>query len=137
MTFFTHSNEALDTLDDIAAVAAARPLAGDHAPDLYNTDLDTRPDVSHARRLAAIMTDQYPVASIRLAKRNEPEDRGLVPIESHGSRAAYGDMVTFACLRLDVTEVAGRWADIEAAVDAGHEVRLLRGGEPWAMITPA
>ena len=27
---------------------------------------------------------------------DEPEDRGLVPIESHGSRAAYGDMVTFA-----------------------------------------
>ena len=39
-------------------------------------------------------------------------------------------------LRLDVTEVAGRWADIERTVDAGHEVTLLRGGETWAAITP-
>ena len=156
---------------------------------------------------------------------DEPEDRGLVPIESYGSRAAYGDMVTFASavedrraadllqralegrgafrrfrdtlhefedlvgpwrayaqarvraagdrlagergsrrprrrrggddgegrhgverasnrsddasgLRLDVTELAERWADVEAAVDAGHEVTLLRDGEPWATITP-
>lgn len=157
---------------------------------------------------------------------DEPEDRGLVPIDSQGSRAAYGDMATFASavsdrragdllqralegrgafrrfrdtlhefedlvgpwrayaqarselraldwlggeghvdpadaevamamatrdaaassvleavghassLRLDVTELAGRWADIERAVDAGHEVVLLRGGEPWATITP-
>ena len=156
---------------------------------------------------------------------DEPEDRGLVPIESYGSRAAYGDMVTFASavsdrraadllqralegrgafrrfrdtlhefeelvgpwrayaqarselraidwllneghvdpadadvatttrdaaassvlesvghtsgLRLDVIELAGRWADIEAAVEAGHEVTLLRDGEPWATIMPA
>ena len=156
---------------------------------------------------------------------DEPEERGLVPIESHGSRAAYDDMVTFASaversprrrppatgaggprrlppvprhaatssrtssdrgaptprpgpsiraidwlvneghvdpadaevatatrdaaassvlesvghasgLRLDVTELAGRWADIERTVDAGHEVTLLRNGEPWATITP-
>ena len=156
---------------------------------------------------------------------DEPEDRGLVPIESYGSRAAYDDMVTFASavsdrprrrppatgaggprrvppvprhaarvrgsrrtvarptprpdpssraidwlvneghvdpadaevattardatassvlesvghtsgLRLDVTELPGRWADVEAAVDAGHEVTLLRDGEPWATITP-
>jgi hypothetical protein len=39
-------------------------------------------------------------------------------------------------LRLDVAELAGRWADIEAAVDAGHEVTLLRAEEPWATITP-
>ena len=155
---------------------------------------------------------------------DDPEDRGLVPIESHGSRAAYADMVTFASavgdrraadlleralegrgafrrfrdtlhefedlvgpwrdsaqaraelraidwlvseghvdpadaasamaareatvtsvlesvgrasgLRLEVTELAGRWADIEAAVDSGHEVTVLRDGEPWATITP-
>ena len=155
---------------------------------------------------------------------DEPEERGLVPIESHGSRAAYDDMVTFASavsdrrasdllqralegrgafrrfrdtldefedlvrpwrafaqerseiraidwlvneghvdpadaevaaaarhaaassllesvghgsgLSLDVTELAGRWADIERTVDAGHEVTLLRRGEPWATITP-
>ena len=69
MTFFTHPDEALDTLDDVTAVAATRPLAGDHAQDLYDTYLGTRPDVSHARRLAAIMTDRYRVASIRLAER--------------------------------------------------------------------
>ena len=155
---------------------------------------------------------------------DEPEDRGLVPIESYGSRAAYDDMATFASavsdrraadllqralegrgafrrfrdtlhefedlvgpwrayaqarseqraidwlvneghvdpadaevatttrdaaassvlesvghtngLRLDVSELAGRWADIEAAVDVGHEVTVLRGGEPWATISP-
>lgn len=155
---------------------------------------------------------------------DEPEDRALVPIESHGSRAAYDDMATFASgvgdrraadllqralegrgafrrfrdtlhefedlvgpwrtfaqarsegraidwlvdeghadpagaqaaratsvaaassvlesvghargLRLEVTELAGRWADIERTVDAGHVVTLLRGGEPWATITP-
>lgn len=155
---------------------------------------------------------------------DEPEERGLVPIDSAGSRAAYGDMVTFASavgdrrasdllqralegggafrrfrdtphesedlvgpwrayanarselraidwlegeghvdpadaevamatrdaaasraleavghatgLRLDVTELAGRWVDVERSVDAGEEVTLLRGGEPWATITP-
>jgi hypothetical protein len=39
-------------------------------------------------------------------------------------------------LRLDVTELAPRWPDVEAAVDAGHEVTLLRDDEPWATITP-
>jgi hypothetical protein len=39
-------------------------------------------------------------------------------------------------LHLDVSELAGRWADVEAAVDSGHEVTLLRNGEPWATITP-
>jgi hypothetical protein len=155
---------------------------------------------------------------------DEPQDRGLVPIESHGSRAAYDDMATFASavgdrraadllqralegrgafrrfrdtlhefedlvgpwralaqarsegraidwlvdeghadpagaeaaratrvaaaasaldavghqrgLRLEVTELAGRWADIERTLDAGHDVTLLRGGETWATITP-
>jgi Uncharacterised protein family (UPF0158) len=38
-------------------------------------------------------------------------------------------------LHLDVTELAARWADVEAAVDAGHEVTVLRTGEPWATIT--
>jgi hypothetical protein len=155
---------------------------------------------------------------------DEPEDRGLVPIESHGSRAAYDDMATFASavgdhrapdllqralegrgafrrfrdtmhefedlvgpwrafaqarsegraidwladeghvdpagaeaaaairvaaassvlasvghstgLCVEVTELAGRWADIERTVDAGGDVTLLRGGEAWATITP-
>lgn len=155
---------------------------------------------------------------------DEPEDRGLVPIEPYGSRAGYEDMATFASavsdrraadllrralegrgafrrfrdtlhefedlvgpwrayaqarseqraidwlvneghvdpvdaavatttrdaaassvlesvghtsgLRLDVSELAGRWADVEASVDAGHEVTVLRGGEPWATISP-
>jgi hypothetical protein len=155
---------------------------------------------------------------------DEPEDRGLVPIESHGSRAAYDDMATFAsavgnrraadllqralegrgafrrfrdtlhefddlvgpwrafaqarsegraidwlvdaghadpadaevaranrsaaatsalasvghgtALRLEVTELAERWADVEAAIGGGRDVTLLRGGEPWATITP-
>ena len=155
---------------------------------------------------------------------DEPQDRGLLPIESHGSRASYDDMVTFASavgdrraadllqrslegrgafrrfrdtlhefeglvgpwrafaqarsearaidwlvdeghadpggaeaakatrvatassvleavghsaeLRLEVTKLAGRWADIERTVDAGHDVTLLRGGEGWATIIP-
>lgn len=154
---------------------------------------------------------------------DEPEERGLVPIESHRSRAAYEDMVRFASAvsdrraaellqralegrgafrrfrdtlhefedlvgpwraysqarselraidwlvneghvdpadaeaatttrdaaassvlelvgqatgpRLDVTELAGRWSEVEAAVDTGQQVTLLRGGEPWATIT--
>jgi hypothetical protein len=40
-------------------------------------------------------------------------------------------------LRLDVTELAARWGDVEAAIDAGHDVTLLRDGDPWATITPA
>jgi hypothetical protein len=155
---------------------------------------------------------------------DEPGERGLVPIESHRSRAAYEDMVRFASAvgdpraadllqralegrgafrrfrdtlhefedlvgpwraysqarselraidwlvneghvdpadvqaatttrdaaassvlesvgqatgpRLDVTELAGRWSEVEAAVDTGQRVTLLRGGEPWATITP-
>ena len=39
-------------------------------------------------------------------------------------------------LRLEVTELAERWVDVEAAVDAGHEVTVLRDGGPWATITP-
>jgi antitoxin (DNA-binding transcriptional repressor) of toxin-antitoxin stability system len=39
-------------------------------------------------------------------------------------------------LRLEVSELAGRLADIERTVDAGHDVTLLRDGEPWATITP-
>lgn len=156
---------------------------------------------------------------------DEPVDRGLVPIESAGSRAVYADMVTFAAavddhrasdlleralegrgafrrfrdtlhefeelvgpwrayaqasselraidwlvveghvdsadaevasaargaeassvlesvgrstgLRVDVTVVAARWTDIEQTLNVGHAVMLLRGGEPWATITPA
>jgi hypothetical protein len=155
---------------------------------------------------------------------DRPDDRGLVPIESRGSHAAYSDMVTFASavsdrracdllqralegrgafgrfrdtlrefadlvgpwrafadarsevralewlvgeghidpsdaevavaarnaaassllesvgraggLRVDETELAGRWADIARTVDAGQDVTLLRGGEPWATISP-
>ncbi len=39
-------------------------------------------------------------------------------------------------LHLEVTELAGRWADIERTLDAGHHVTLLRGGEAWATISP-
>jgi hypothetical protein len=38
-------------------------------------------------------------------------------------------------LRLDVTELVERWADVEPAVDGGRGVTLLRDGEPWATIT--
>lgn len=38
--------------------------------------------------------------------------------------------------RFDVAEVVARWSDIEAAVNVGHEVTLLLGGESWATITP-
>jgi para-nitrobenzyl esterase len=69
MTMFTHPNEAFDTLDDDGAVAAITPLVGDYARALYDVYRATRPDVSPARRVAAIMTDRFRVGSIRQAER--------------------------------------------------------------------
>ena len=157
-----------------------------------------------------------------LGEDDDPFDRGLVPIESEGSRDAYADMVQFAetvgerraadllqrslhgrgafgrfrdtlydfpdlraqwstyararsetraiewlaaeghvdsadtdrelavraattvavlaaigrpeRLQVEVAEVADRWSDIERTLNAGHDVTLLRDGQPWATI---
>jgi hypothetical protein len=66
---------------------------------------------------------------------DDPEDRGLVPIESSGSRAAYADMVTFASAvgdrrAADLLERAleGRGA-FRRFRDTLHEFEELDG--PW------
>ena len=68
-TLFTHPNEALDTLDPEDAVSAITPLIGERASALYDIYRATRPDVSPAGLVTAIMTDRFRVASIRMAER--------------------------------------------------------------------
>ena len=64
-------------------------------------------------------------ADAELAIRSATRDAVLVAIgRPHG-------------LHVEVATIAERWPDIERTLDAGHDVTLLRDGQPWATITPA
>ena len=149
MTFFTHPNEALDTLDDAAAVAAvaAIPMVGDRARDLYDTYLETRPDVSHARRLAAIMTDRMRVGSIRLAERKAAAGGAPVwmyrfdfetDVEDGGLGAPHASEIAYTFGNPDASALSGSRPERYAVADmvSGVWAAFARNGAPQTAKVP-
>ena len=147
MTFFTHSNQALETLDDAAAVAAAIPMVGDRARDLYDIYLATQPDVSHARRLAAIMTDRMRVGSIRLAERKAAAGGAPVwmyrfdfetDVEDGALGATHASDIAYTFGNPDASALSGSRPERYAVADMMSDVwaAFARNGSPQAANLP-
>ncbi|MET0909017.1 MAG: UPF0158 family protein [Ilumatobacteraceae bacterium] len=121
-----------------AADLLQRALQGKGAFRRFRDTVEDFPDVrahwlTYARAAAEARAIEWLAAERYVA--DADAERGLATCAATMDAvvAAIGRPLGFV---VEAAAVVERWAEVEATLDAGHDVTLQRDGRPWATITP-